>query len=73
MDLEAFPNTTLKMNAKTKAKKSEKCEFGPATWALGMERSMPFGYIFRPWGTLGSQNGLKTPPKSLRDPSGPQF
>ena len=29
--------------------------------------------IFRPWGTLGGQNGPKTPPKRLWDPSRPQF
>ena len=32
-----------------------------------------FLHHFPVWGTLGSQNGPKTPPKSLRDPSGPQY
>ena len=51
----------------------EKCEFWPPTWSPGRETSSPFWHHFRPWGTLGGQNGPKTPPKSHRDTSGPQF
>ena len=73
MVLEAFPNAPLKISAKISTKISEKCEFWPPTWSPGRETSSPFWHHFRPWGTLGGQNGPKTHPKSLRDPSRPQF
>ena len=33
----------------------------------GKESTMPFSRTFRPWGTLGGQNGPRTPPKSFWD------
>ena len=73
MVLEAFPNVSLKISAKINTKMPEKCEFLPPTWSPGRETTMPFLHTFCAWGTLGGQNGPKTPPKSLWDPFGPQF
>ena len=71
------PKTTIK---KTRGKKThridKKSKFGLPTGSLGGVVTRPFSTFFvsgRPWDTLGSQNDPKTSPKSLRDPSGPQF
>ena len=71
--LEAFSNATLKISAKISSKISAKCEFWPPTWPPGKGTRSPFWSHFHLWGTLGCQNGPKTPPKRLRHPSGPDF
>ena len=73
MVLEALPKATLKISANISTKKLENCEFWPPTWPPGTGTRSPFWHHFRPGSTLGGYNGPKTPHKSLRDPSGPQF
>ena len=73
IDPEAFPNDCPEISRKITAKIAAKCEFWPPTWPLGRCRRSHFWSVFRPWGTLGSQNGPKTPPKSLWDHPGPQI
>ena len=71
------PKTTIKktMGKKT-AKIDKKSKFGLPTGSRGGVILFRFQHFFvsgRPWDTFGNQNGPKTSPKSLRDPSGPQF
>ena len=72
---EAFPTAILKISAKITTNNKNNVNFGLQLLPRGREPEVTFSnflYNFRVWGTLGGQNGPKTPPKSLRD-RGPRF
>ena len=70
---QAFPNACLTIDRKITSTMRQSVNFGLqiGRWE-GCKRSH-LSSIFRPGSTLGGQNGPKTPPKRLWDPSGPNF
>ena len=54
-----------KTNKKINEKNMENAPKKLPTWRRRRETRRPFSYIFRAWGTLGSQHGTKTCPKRL--------
>ena len=73
IDPEAFPNACLKISRKITSTKRQSVNLGVQIGRWEGGKRSHFLSIFCPRGTLGGQNGPKTPPESFWDPSRPQF